>query len=140
MDLEARKRLLSHHSFAHVLVPGTEYTAYIQGYSTVRILPYESMREFAKKHGKLDEYGWPGGHYGSFLAACKAGNPEASSANFDYAGPLMETICLLNVESRIGKKGKTLEWDAENVRFRNDEDANQLVRRAYRKGWEIEKT
>ena len=52
----------------------------------------------------------------------------------------METICLLNVFPRIRKKGRTLEWDAENVRFKNDDDANRLVRRAYRKGWDIEDT
>ena len=30
-----------------------------------------------------------------------------------------------------------LEWDAENLRFKNNEDANALLRRTYRKGWEV---
>ena len=32
----------------------------------------------------------------------------------------------------------TLEWDAEKLTIMNDKDANSLVRKKYRKGWEVE--
>jgi len=140
MDAESRKELLSHHSFAHVVIPGSKYTAYIRGYADVRIVPHATLREFVKLHGKLGQHRYPKGHYGSFVDACKVGRPADSSANFGYAGPLMETICLLNVATRVAKKGKALEWDAEKLRITNDEDADRLLRRPYRKGWEVPDT
>ena len=33
---------------------------------------------------------------------------------------------------------KTLEWDATAVKVANVEEANRLVRKRYRKGWEVE--
>ena len=55
-------------------------------------------------------------------------------SNFDYAGMLTETILLGNVAIVAGKK---LEWDGPNLKVTNDADANQLLRREYRKGWTL---
>jgi hypothetical protein len=33
--------------------------------------------------------------------------------------------------------GKRIEWDAENLRCRNAAEAARLIRREYRKGWEL---
>ena len=60
---------------------------------------------------------------------------DKTQANFDYAGPLTEAILLGSVASRFPKT--TLEWNAKKLKFTNVKEANQFVRREYRKGWEV---
>lgn len=60
---------------------------------------------------------------------------DKTQANFDYAGPLTEAILLGSVASRFPKT--TLEWNAKKLKFTNVKEANQYVRREYRKGWEV---
>jgi hypothetical protein len=59
-----------------------------------------------------------------------------TTANFDYSGPLTEVILLGTVASRF--PNTTLHWDAPNMKFPNTPEADQYVKRAYRKGWEVE--
>ncbi|MEX2175340.1 MAG: Gfo/Idh/MocA family oxidoreductase [Pirellulaceae bacterium] len=75
----------------------------------------------------------PVDHWGQFIEAVR-GNGQPS-ANFDYAGPLTEAILLGGIASRFPQQ--TLEWDAAKLRFTNVDEANRLVRRTYRKGWEV---
>jgi hypothetical protein len=35
------------------------------------------------------------------------------------------------------RAGQTLEWDAKDFKITNDEAANKLLTKEYRKGWEI---
>ena len=56
-----------------------------------------------------------------------------TGANFDYAGPLSESVLLGSVASRFPKT--TLEWDAPALKFTNVPEANAFVRREYRVGW-----
>jgi hypothetical protein len=56
-------------------------------------------------------------------------------SNFDYSGPMTETVLLGNVALRAGG---TIQWDAKNLRVTNNADANRFVRKNYRKGWDIE--
>lgn len=72
------------------------------------------------------------GHYKEWLHACKNGG--RSLCNFDYSGSLIEHNLLGNVAHRAGK---TLEWDAKNFKITNDEAANKLLGKTYRKGWEV---
>ena len=58
-----------------------------------------------------------------------------TSASFDYAGPLSETVLLGSVACRFPKT--TLEWNAQALRFTNVREANRYVRRTYRHGWEV---
>lgn len=60
---------------------------------------------------------------------------DKTQANFDYAGPLTEAVLLGSVASRFPKT--TLEWNAKKLKFTNVKEANQYVRRKYRKGWEV---
>jgi len=71
-------------------------------------------------------------HYAEWIAACKGGKP--SLANFEYSGWLTEANHLGNVAFRVGKK---LEWDAEKMKATNAPEADVLIRRPYRKGWEL---
>ncbi len=69
-----------------------------------------------------------------FVEACR-GNGK-TSAPFAYSGPLTETVLLGCLATRFPKT--TLEWDAAQLQVKNVEEANQHVRRRYRKGWEVE--
>ena len=69
-------------------------------------------------------------HYKDWLIACRGGRSACS--NFDFAGPLTETVLLGNIALRLGKK---LAWDAKRLRVPGCPEADPLIRRAYRKGW-----
>jgi len=72
------------------------------------------------------------GHAQEWLAACKTGSP--TGCNFDYSGPLTETVLLGTVAYRVGKK---LEWDPANLKATNCPEADPFIRRAYREGWTL---
>ena len=72
------------------------------------------------------------GHHAEWVRACKGGPKPL--ANFDYSGPLTETVLLGNVAARAGRK---LLWDGPNFRITNVPEANEYLRRQYRKGWTL---
>jgi len=71
------------------------------------------------------------GQYQEWIDACRGGAP-AGSDFVKHSGLLTETPLLGNIAMRFGKK---LLWDGPNLRFRNDEKANQYLEREYRDGW-----
>jgi predicted dehydrogenase len=73
------------------------------------------------------------GHYNEWINACKGG-PKAMS-NFDYSGPMAETVLLGNVALRAGQP---IEWDAKQLRVTNVPEANRFVKKQYREGWGID--
>jgi len=79
------------------------------------------------------------GHYKDWVDSCKSGKPSGS--NFDWAGPLAETVLLGNVALRVQVRElltrRKLEWDAANLKFTNLPEANEFIRRAYRQGWSL---
>jgi predicted dehydrogenase len=72
-------------------------------------------------------------HRAQFIDAVLGG--PSPSASFDYSGPLTEAILLGGVASFHPKT--TLEWDSAAMRFPKHPEADKLVRRPYRKGWEV---
>ncbi|MBN1441501.1 MAG: Gfo/Idh/MocA family oxidoreductase [Planctomycetes bacterium] len=70
------------------------------------------------------------GHHQEWLIGCKTGEPTL--CNFDYSGALVEHNLLALVAYRVGKK---LEWDSKNLRATNCPEADQYIRKTYRKGW-----
>ena len=72
------------------------------------------------------------GHHEEWLEAIKAG--KKSSCDFEYSGWLTEANHLGNVAFRVGKK---LEWDPVKMKATNAPEADQFIRRSYRKGWEL---
>ena len=72
-------------------------------------------------------------HWTQFAEACRGHGK--TSAGFDYAGPLTEAVLLGGVATRFPHT--TLRWNAKALRFENEPKANQLLRRTYRKGWEV---
>jgi hypothetical protein len=67
-----------------------------------------------------------------WIRACKGGPPACS--NFEISGPFTEWVLLGNLATRLGKK---LQWDSEHLRVTNAPEAEELIRGAYRKGWEV---
>lgn len=72
-------------------------------------------------------------HWHQWANAC-LGEGKAS-ANFDYAGPLTESLLLGVIANRFPQQ--KLVWDTDAVCITNSEQANAMVRRTYRKGWEV---
>ena len=75
-------------------------------------------------------------HYHQFINAILGKGQTPTSTPFNgYSGPLTETVLLGGVATRFPKT--TLEWDSAKLRFRKSPEADRLVRRTYRKGWEV---
>ncbi len=74
------------------------------------------------------------GQKAEWFAAIKAGTPSNALSNFDYAGMLTEFLLLGNIAIKTGKK---LEWNGDAMKFNNNEDADALIHREYRKGWTL---
>jgi len=73
-----------------------------------------------------------GGPYVEWIESIKSGVPALS--NFHQAGPFTEVVLLGNLAIRLGKK---IEWDSKNLVAKNSKEANDMIRRTYRKGWEL---
>lgn len=75
------------------------------------------------------------GHYAEWVKACRENKPQATTCNFGYSGPLTEAVLLGVVSHRLGNK--KIEWDAAAMKCTNAPEADQFLKREYRKGWEI---
>jgi len=94
-----------------------------------RLIPQRKMQAFTKQPQTLPR---PIEELDQWIRACKGGQP--SEATFETVYPFAETVCLGNIALRVEKK---LAWDTEKMQFTNAPEANQLLRREYRKGWEL---
>jgi hypothetical protein len=76
----------------------------------------------------------PGIHE-EWVAAAK-GNGETSS-HFGYAAALTETMLVGNMAIRFSDSNKKLQWDADNMRVKNLQEANDWLdeRNDFRIGW-----
>jgi predicted dehydrogenase len=79
------------------------------------------------------------GHEEEWILACKGGAPAGS--NFDWSGPLTETVLLGNValhrELKEKLSGQVLNWDSEKFSFTNLPEADKFLRCEYREGWNL---
>jgi predicted dehydrogenase len=73
------------------------------------------------------------GHYREWLQAIRDGGQ--TTCNFDYSGALTETVLLGNVAYRAG--GAKLRYDAKTGRVSGNNNAEQYLRREYRRGWTL---
>ena len=71
-------------------------------------------------------------HQQDWIRACKGGTPGIS--HFPVATKYIEWLALATVAQQI--PGKLL-WDAQNMRFSNNQEANKLLTPYVRKGWEM---
>lgn len=94
-----------------------------------RLLPVEKMRDYEFPPEFLPR---SPGHYRDWIRACKGGVPACS--NFGVSSPFTEWIGLGALAIRLNTR---LEWDAENMRITNNEEANRLLKPNIRNGWMI---
>lgn len=97
---------------------------------SVRLIPESKMKDFEKPPKVLKR---SPGHFQDFIEACKGG--DAPCSNFSIAGPYAEWILLGTISWRF--PNEKLLWDGENLRFTNNEKANEFVKPKFRKGWEL---
>ncbi|MHB8899014.1 MAG: Gfo/Idh/MocA family protein [Thermoguttaceae bacterium] len=94
-----------------------------------RLLPEDKFKDFPTPPETLPR---SPGHYVEWIQACKGEGP-APGSNFQHSGWVTESNHLGNVAWRTGKK---LQWDSVNLRASNAPEADQYLRRPYRKGWD----
>lgn len=68
------------------------------------------------------------GFHREWIEACKGG--ESAMCNFDYSGPLAETVLLGNVAYRTGG----FNWNYTTLKTEGNQDAQNLIRESYRPG------
>ncbi len=73
--------------------------------------------------------------YKEFHAAIVAGDPAMALSNVAHAGPFTEMVLLGNLAVRLGKR---VDWDSKKLVSPNSPEADVLIRRPYRKGWELD--
>ena len=101
------------------------------------LLPHVAMPQLlpVAKFGKTKIDAAPDGdHYHLFVDACLGGAP--TTCGFDYAGPLTETVLLGTIANRF--PGDELRWQPEAMTVPNHDQADALLRRRYRKGYEVD--
>jgi predicted dehydrogenase len=99
------------------------------GADGVRIIPETKMQAYERPPKRLPR---SVGHHQEWIDACKGG-PRPGS-NFDYAGPLAETVLLGNVAMRASEP---IEFDPQQMRITNVPEANAWLQRDYRAGWSL---
>jgi predicted dehydrogenase len=98
-----------------------------------RLVPELLMKDYKKPAQSIQRIkDGEHGHEQNWIDACKGGLPACS--NFEYAGPLAETVLLGNIAIRTGKR---IEWDGQNMKITNVPEANELLGRKYREGWTL---
>ncbi len=73
-------------------------------------------------------------HLRNFLDAVHAEDPSKLNAPIEVAFESVSLVHLGNIATRVGGK---LYYDAETCRFKDNEEANNLIARNYRKGYEL---
>ncbi|MDA1142831.1 MAG: Gfo/Idh/MocA family oxidoreductase [Planctomycetota bacterium] len=74
------------------------------------------------------------GHEGDFLRAARNPGSELPSSHFGYSAGLTEILLAGVIASRVGEK---LTYSMKEGRFLNNDNANGLLWRTPRKGWEF---
>lgn len=73
------------------------------------------------------------GHHTDWIEAIKTGKP--ASSNFNYGGPLTETVLLGTAASLF--RNRELIWDSNNMKVTNLEAANTVIKPEFRTGWTL---
>jgi len=94
------------------------------------LLPTSKMQSFTQPEKSIRRISnaMSGGHEQDWIRACKedkSSRLEASS-NFNYSGPLNETVVLGVLAVRLQSLGRKLLWDGPNMRFTNIASTDQL--------------
>ncbi len=110
------------------IIIGDEGVMVLPHWAGPQLYPLEKFKGYQRPKVKSID------HYQQWVDGCLGkGTPEA---NFDFSGPMTEAVLLGNVGIHFA--GKTLKWDAANMKIPNLPDAEKYLRKTYRAGWGIE--
>ncbi len=102
------------------------------------LLPHIAESQLFGAGDKFKDYKKPvvetQSHYHQFVDACLG--KTKTSASFSYGGPLTEALLIGVIGNRFPEQ--KLEWDAKNFKITNNKEADALLRKNYRKGFEVE--
>ncbi|RYG18323.1 MAG: Gfo/Idh/MocA family oxidoreductase [Chitinophagaceae bacterium] len=114
-----------------------------------KLLPLSRNKDIkvAPKYARVPD--GANGHYKQWVEAAIAGyGKQEVSSPFEIAGPLTEALLMANLAIRSFDIQKTVNdkvtypgrytkmlWDNDNMKVTNFDEANQFVKREYRKGW-----
>ncbi len=119
-----------------LMLIGDDDAVLMSDWNSWRMYPEERAKQYGAPPKRLAR---SPGHHQEWIDACKGG--PAAGSNFDWAGPMTETILLGNVALRSQLREDltttNLEWDAAGLSFKNHDAAGQFLRREYREGWGI---
>jgi hypothetical protein len=88
---------------------------------TPEAIPAPPQREWGREEVHKD-----------WAVAVKSG--KQAPCHFGYAGPFTEAYQLGNIALRVGHR---IQWDPLEFRVTNCQEANQWLRREYRRGWDL---
>ena len=97
-----------------------------------RLVPERAMTAFARPPKTIPRSAV--GHYREWVDACIAGKPRDAQSGFWYSGPFVESLLVGTLAVRLCKR---IEWDAAAMRATNAPEAEPLIRKVYRKGFEL---
>ena len=103
------------------------------GADGVRLIPETRMRSTRVRPKPCAAS--PGSHEGDWIRPVRKGRTAAAALAVRYGGALTEMVLLGVLAIRM--KDQRLEWDSQNLRFTNNEKANELLRIQYRDGWTL---
>lgn len=118
---------------------GTKETLYHAGMrpNSPQLTPTDRYKEMRNELGKIERMPKiEGGPIGEWYAAIKGDGPMPGS-NFDYAVPLTEMVLLGALAQRTGK---TIEWDAENMKVKGQPEFDALIKEPAAEGWRYGET
>ncbi len=106
---------------------GTKGTMLLPHVAGPILFPTEAFKDYAMPKVEAAD------HYLQYVNAIRG--EGRTSAGFSYSGPLTEAVLLGGVATHFPKR--VLEWDTAKLTFKQFAEADRLVRRTYRKGWEV---
>jgi predicted dehydrogenase len=102
----------------------------VADYGNYRLLPEDRFRDYQRPQPTIAR---SQGHHREWLRAIQGSG--TTTCNFDYSGALAETVLLGNVAYRAG--GGEFQYDARTGRVTGNANAEQYLRREYRRGWTL---
>jgi predicted dehydrogenase len=99
---------------------------------TLRLIPESDMQAFASRRPAKKYPRVQGGPIKEWIDAIL--NRTQPGANFEYSAKLTEVVLLGNLAIRLGRP---IEWDSKNMKVKGIPQADALIKREYRKGWDL---
>ncbi len=99
--------------------------------SPPRIIPEVKMKEFARPAATIAR---SPGHRIEWVRAAIAGKPEDAQSGFWYSAPFTEALLVGLLAVRFRKR---VHWDAAALKSPDTPEADAIIRKAYREGWQL---